>query len=262
MVNPRKLELILVESRTCVFTRIACKQAMCMSPALDGVRTPRSFSLTAIVKNFALGLYYYYYWKMVNYWKSKVLPKIKKVFENPKKAAAAEACKTFDEAKEQYAKECEDKKAELQPKVIEIYEASSTEIKTLVKEPKDSALKKHSAAVQKFLDELAKIEFPGSKPVCEAASKIGPGYLPGPVFFVLEKVSTFVVTEEKKEEAAPPAEKAEEETSGVEIKPKEIVVEQEKEEPPPESASSEKLVETPEKVEDAQSVPAAEQPKP
>ncbi|KAL0300499.1 UNVERIFIED_CONTAM: Plasma membrane-associated cation-binding protein 1 [Sesamum radiatum] len=210
---------------------------------------------------------------MVNYWKSKVLPKIKKVFENPKKAAAAEACKTFDEAKEQYAKECEDKKAELQPKVIEIYEASSTEIKTfflcnelknqtLVKEPKDSALKKHSAAVQKFLDELAKIEFPGSKPVCEAASKIGPGYLPGPVFFVLEKVSTFVVTEEKKEEAAPPAEKTEEETSGVEIKPKEIVVEQEKEEPPPESASSEKLVETPEKVEDAQSVPAAEQPKP
>ncbi|KAL0321458.1 UNVERIFIED_CONTAM: Plasma membrane-associated cation-binding protein 1 [Sesamum radiatum] len=210
---------------------------------------------------------------MVNYWKSKVLPKIKKVFENPKKAAAAEASKTFDEAKEQYAKECEDKKAELQPKVIEIYEASSTEIKTfvlcnelknqtLVKEPKDSALKKHSAAVQKFLDELAKIEFPGSKPVCEAASKIGPGYLPGPVFFVLEKVSTFVVTEEKKEEAAPPTEKTEEETSGVEVKPKEIVVEQEKEEPQPESTSSEKLVETPEKVEDAQPVPAAEQPKP
>ncbi|KAL0407589.1 UNVERIFIED_CONTAM: Plasma membrane-associated cation-binding protein 1 [Sesamum latifolium] len=175
---------------------------------------------------------------MVNYWKSKVLPKIKKVFENPKKAAAAEASKTFDEAKEQYAKECEDKKAELQPKVIEIYEASSTEIKTfvlcnerknqtLVKEPKDSALKKHSAAVQKFLDELAKI-----------------------------------VTEEKKEEGAPPTEKTEEETSGVEVKPKEIVVEQEKEEPQPESTSSEKLVETPEKVEDAQPVPAAEQPKP
>lgn len=36
---------------------------------------------------------------MTNYWKSKVLPKIKKVFENPKKAAAAEACKNFDESK-------------------------------------------------------------------------------------------------------------------------------------------------------------------
>lgn len=36
---------------------------------------------------------------MVNYWKSKVLPKIKKVFENPKKAAALEACKAFDESK-------------------------------------------------------------------------------------------------------------------------------------------------------------------
>ncbi|KAK4420977.1 Plasma membrane-associated cation-binding protein 1 [Sesamum alatum] len=135
--------------------------------------------------------------------------------------------------------------------------SSSTEIKALVKERKDSALKKHSAAVQKFLDELAKI-------VCEAASKIGPGYLPGPVFFVLEKVSTFVVIEEeKKEEAAPPAE--EETSSGVEVKPKEIVVEQEKEESPapaPESTSSEKVVETPEKVEDAAPVPAEEQPKP
>lgn len=37
---------------------------------------------------------------MVNYWKSKVLPTIKKVFDrNGKKAAAAEACKSFDESK-------------------------------------------------------------------------------------------------------------------------------------------------------------------
>lgn len=57
-----------------------------------------SFVVLAGIINFALGLYYFY-WKMVNYWKSKVLPKIKKVFENPKKAAAAEACKNFDEAK-------------------------------------------------------------------------------------------------------------------------------------------------------------------
>lgn len=37
----------------------------------------------------------------MGYWKSKVLPKIKKVFEkNPaKKAAVAEACKSFDDSK-------------------------------------------------------------------------------------------------------------------------------------------------------------------
>lgn len=37
---------------------------------------------------------------MVNYWKSKVLPTIKKVFDtNGKKAAAAEASKSFDQSK-------------------------------------------------------------------------------------------------------------------------------------------------------------------
>lgn len=38
----------------------------------------------------------------MGYWKTKVLPTIKKVFENKnsvKKAAAAEACKSFDESK-------------------------------------------------------------------------------------------------------------------------------------------------------------------
>lgn len=38
----------------------------------------------------------------MGYWKSKVLPKIKKVFEKKdtkKSAAAAEACKSFDESK-------------------------------------------------------------------------------------------------------------------------------------------------------------------
>lgn len=38
----------------------------------------------------------------MGYWKSKVLPKIKKVFEkngSAKKAGAAEACKAFDESK-------------------------------------------------------------------------------------------------------------------------------------------------------------------
>ncbi|KAM7500429.1 hypothetical protein LguiA_024843 [Lonicera macranthoides] len=170
----------------------------------------------------------------MGYWATKVLPKIKKVFEknSVKKAAAAEACKSFDESKEEYTKEFEEKKTELQPKVVEIYESCSAEIKTLVKEPKDAGLKKHSALVEKFLEELTKIEFPGSKPVHEASTKYGPGLLPGPIFFVFEKVSTFIVIEEKKEEEAPaPAPEettktTEEETSGKE----EIVVAEEKKE--------------------------------
>ncbi|CAL5412765.1 unnamed protein product [Camellia sinensis] len=162
----------------------------------------------------------------MGYWKSKVLPKIKKVFDKngPKKAAAAEACKSFDDSKEEYTKEFEEKKTELQPKVVEIYEASSAEIKALVKEPKDAGLKTHSAGVQKFLDELVKIEFPGSKPICEAASTLGPTLVPGPIFFVFEKVSTFIVIEEKAVE--PPAETS----AAAEGKEKEVVVEEEKKE--------------------------------
>ncbi|KAK3189108.1 hypothetical protein Dsin_028669 [Dipteronia sinensis] len=172
----------------------------------------------------------------MGYWKSKVLPKIKKVFEKNsiKKAAAAEACKSFDDSKEEINKEFEEKKVELQPKVTEIYEASSTEIKTLVKEPKEAGLKKHSVEVHKFIEELVKIEFPGSKPVSEASSKYGAALIPGPVFFVFEKVSTFIVTVEKPaEEAAPPAPEAETKPAGEETsdkKEREIVIEEEKKE--------------------------------
>ena len=217
---------------------------------------------------------------MVNYWKEKILPKIKKVFEKngAKKAAAAEATKTFDDSKEVYTKEFEEKKTELQPKVVEIYEATSTEVKGLIKTPIDSGLKKHSAAVQKFLDELVKIEFPGSKAVSEACSNFGPAYVSGPVSYVFEKVSTFIVVEEKKEEA--PAAEAEAETStaaaaetSTEVKDKEIAVEGEKmkEAPAPEAAPAEKTeapaaeapaaaaTEAP-KVEEAAPAPAAEPP--
>ncbi|XP_019198969.1 PREDICTED: plasma membrane-associated cation-binding protein 1 [Ipomoea nil] len=138
----------------------------------------------------------------MDYWKSKVAPKIKKIFEKSgtKKAAAAELCKTFEDSKEEYGKDFEEKKTELQPRVVEIYEASSTEIKALVKDPKDTGLKKNSAAIHKFLDELAKSDFPGSKAVSEACSKVGAAYLSAPVFFVFEKVSS-LLPEEKKEEA-------------------------------------------------------------
>ncbi|XP_009763200.1 plasma membrane-associated cation-binding protein 1-like [Nicotiana sylvestris] len=184
----------------------------------------------------------------MSYWKDKVLPKIKKVFEKngPKKAAAAEACEAFDVAKEQYSKEFDEKKTELQPKIVEIYEAAAAEIKTLVKEPKVAGLKKHSAGVQKFLDELVKIEFPGSKAVSEASSKFGPSYVSGPIIFVLEKVSTFVVTEDKKEEeaataAAAPAAVETTDTVAEEVKEKDMVVEagdEKKEEAAPEAAAA------------------------
>jgi len=187
----------------------------------------------------------------MGYWKSKVLPKIKKVFDkNGTKKAAAEACKSFDDSKEQINKEFEEKKIDLQPKVLEIYEASSAEIKTFVKEPKEAGLKKNSVAVHKFLEELVAIEFPGSKAVSEASSKYGPALVPGPVLFVIEKVSTYIVTEEKVDEAPAEAKTSEEEASG---KEKEIVVvEEEKKE---EEEKIEVAAEA-EKVEAAEAPPA------
>lgn len=176
--------------------------------------------------------------KMANYWKEKVLPSIKKVFDKngPKKAAAAELIKTFEESKEQYTTEFEEKKTELQPKVLEIYEASSTQIKALVKEPKPAGLKKQAVDVQKFIDELAKVEFPGSKAVSEASTKFGPAYVPGPITFIFEKVSTFIVVEEKKKETPTIAE----ETTAVaeattEVTEKDVVAGEKKEEAPAEA---------------------------
>ncbi|KAE9598686.1 hypothetical protein Lal_00022361 [Lupinus albus] len=167
----------------------------------------------------------------MGYWKSKVLPKIKKVFEKDgtKKAAAAEISKSFDDSKEEHNKTFEENKTVLQSKVVEIYEASSTEIKSLVKERDEAGLKKHPKAINKFLEELVKIDFPGSKPVYEASSKFGPALVSGPVFFVFEKVSNFIVTEEKVEAPAPTETKTEEETS-TNTKEREIVIEEEKKE--------------------------------
>ncbi|KAJ0888330.1 putative DREPP family protein [Helianthus annuus] len=147
----------------------------------------------------------------MGYWKSTVVPKFKKLFEknNVKKAGAAEACKTFDDAKEDYSKEFEEKKADLKAKVLEIYEASAAEIKAVVKERKEGALKKVSSAVEKFLEELSKIEFPGSKPAHEACCKYGPTYVEGPIYFVFEKVSTFVVVAEVEKTPESEAPKAE-----------------------------------------------------
>ncbi|KAH0720160.1 hypothetical protein KY289_007145 [Solanum tuberosum] len=164
----------------------------------------------------------------MGYWKAKVLPKIKQIFDKngPKKTAASEACKTFDEAKEEYSKEFEEKKTELQPKVIEIYEAAAVEIKSLVKERKGAGLKKNSDGVQKFLDELVKIEFPGSKAVSEASSNFGPSYVSGPILFVLEKVSTFIVVTEDKKGEEPAAAADDVHATATSVKEKEIVIEE------------------------------------
>ncbi|KAL8143156.1 hypothetical protein V2J09_016188 [Rumex salicifolius] len=128
-------------------------------------------------------------------WKNKVVTKFKLLLGGKK--AAAEANKSFDESKVEINKEFEEKKEDLKPKVIGIYEASSTEIKTLIKEPNVAGLKKHSTKVHKFLEELVAIGFPGSKAVCEATDKCGPVLVSGPIIFVFEKVSTFIVAEEK-----------------------------------------------------------------
>ena len=177
----------------------------------------------------------------MGYWNSKVVPRFKKIFEknSAKKAAAAEACKTFDESKETINKEIEEKKTELQPKVVETYEATSAEVKALVRDPKEAGLKKNSAAVLKYLEALVGIEFPGSTAVKEAASSFGAGYVSGPVTFIFEKVCVFLPEEVKTREVPVEEVKAEEpakteepvkteETSGE--KEKEIVEETKKEE--------------------------------
>ncbi|CAH8307179.1 unnamed protein product [Eruca vesicaria subsp. sativa] len=135
----------------------------------------------------------------MGYWKSKVVPTMKKLFERipTKKALVVEASKslTFDDSKEAINKEIEEKRTELEPKVVEIYEATSAELKALVKEPKEDGLTKHSAEVHKFLEALVEIGFPGSKAACAVSSTSS-----GPVTFIFEKVCLFLPAEEKSRE--------------------------------------------------------------
>ncbi|RZS27948.1 hypothetical protein BHM03_00061484, partial [Ensete ventricosum] len=197
--------------------------------------------------------------EMVNYWKTKVLPKIKKVFDrNGKKAAAAEACKSFDESKVgafgfsffylfflviyTFSSGCHRRRSprswrrrrqSSSPKSLRSMKPllwrsrsifpSSTEKKI----PTELGLKKKSAVVIKFIEELVKIEFPGAKPVSEAASKHGPALVSGPVIFIFEKVSTLLPAEPEPEPEPEPA--AAIETTSKEITP-EAAVESKKEE--------------------------------
>ncbi|CAL4952580.1 unnamed protein product [Urochloa decumbens] len=168
---------------------------------------------------------------MTTYWKTKVLPGITKIFDKDgKKAAAAEFLKSFN--KEEIGKEIEDKKTELEPKVVEAYEASPPEVKALFKDNKPVKVsKKNSAAATKFLDELAKIEFPGAKLVSEAVAKSGTTPLSPAITFILEKVAPFIPKEEPKAAEPEPA-------AAAEATSREVAVEEKKEEAEPAAAAA------------------------
>lgn len=139
----------------------------------------------------------------MSYWKSKVLPKIKKYFDKPgKKKAASEACISFEGSKESIEKEIQEKQEELQPKVLEVYQSIDEETKIIVKNPTADAIKKQPLPVQKLLEELVKIGFPGASQASEAASKYGTVLVLGPVTYILQKTSTFF-TEDVEAEATP-----------------------------------------------------------
>jgi len=187
---------------------------------------------------------------MTSVWKTKVLPGLNKIFDKDgKKAAAAEFLKSFN--KEEIGKEIEDKKTELEPKVVEAYEASPPEVKALFKDKKPVKIsKKNSAAATKLLDELAKIEFPGAKLVSDAVAKSGTTPLSPAITFILDKVAPFIPKEEpkaepeatsrevaveEKEEAEPAAAAAPEEAAA----PAEAVEEKKAEEEKPAEAEAE-----------------------
>ncbi|CAM0880554.1 unnamed protein product [Alopecurus aequalis] len=175
---------------------------------------------------------------MTSIWKTKVMPGLTKLFDKDgKKAAACEFLKSFN--KEDISKEIEDKKTELEPKVVEVVEASPPEIKAVIKADKKPAkIKKNSAAVTKFLEELAKIEFPGAKLVSDAVAKSGTTPLSPAIVFILDKVAPFVP--EPKEEP-----KAEPEPAAVETTSRDVAVEEKKEEAEPSAAPVEAAAETP-----------------
>ncbi|VAH59350.1 unnamed protein product [Triticum turgidum subsp. durum] len=170
---------------------------------------------------------------MTSVWKTKVLPGLNKIFDKDgKKAAAAEFLKSFN--KEEIDKEIEDKKTELEPKVVETIEASPPEIKGLIKDKKTSKIRKNSVAVTKFLDDLAKIDFPGAKLVSDAVAKSGTTPLSPAIVFILDKVAPFVPApkeEPKVEPEVAAAAPAEETTT------REVAVEEKKEEKPVEAAA-------------------------
>jgi hypothetical protein len=181
---------------------------------------------------------------MTSVWKTKVLPGLSKIFDKDgKKAAAAEFLKSFN--KEDLSKEIEDKKTELEPKVAELVEASPPEIKAVIKDKKPAKIKKNSVAVTKFLDELAKIDFPGAKLVSDAVAKSGTGPLAPAIAFIFEKVEPFVPAPKEEPKAEPEAAAA-----AVEETTREVAVEEKKEEAEPSAAPVEAAAPAAEVVEE------------
>nr|KAJ0192867.1 hypothetical protein LSAT_V11C800401030 [Lactuca sativa] len=139
-----------------------------------------------------------------------------------------------------YSKEFEEKKSELQAKVIEIYEASDDEIK----EKKEGALKK--VVLRSSLKNSLKSSFLDRNQFMKlAANSVQPWWRdPASLFFRREKKRAIPAPE-----AAPKAATSVEETSS---KEKEIVVEEEKNEEVVVAAEVEKTPKTtPVKVEEA-----------
>jgi len=196
---------------------------------------------------------------MTTTWKTRVAPALKAFFDKDgKKAAAAEFIKSFN--KEDIGKEIDEKKVELEPKVLEVYEAAPAEMKHLVTASKSTKIaKKYSTVVPKFLEDLAKIEFPGAQAVSEAVTKSGPALLSGPILFLFGKVATFVPKEEPKvEEKAEKTETTREvETTTTEEK-KEETSEKAEEAKKEEEVKTETETPTPAEPEAPKEEPAAE----
>lgn len=132
----------------------------------------------------------------MNYWKSKVLPRLKNLLKKRPKSPSVEACKSFDKSKDSIAKEIEEKKEELQTKVVTIYQSSSNEAKGLLKDPTESGVIELIEVVQNLLIELSDAGCPGAQSLSDAATKHGPSAMSEPIVFLLSKLTVFVATEE------------------------------------------------------------------
>eukprot|EP00250_Pteridium_aquilinum_P013418 c21331_g1_i1 orf=421-978(-) len=132
----------------------------------------------------------------MSYWKSKVLPKLKKLLKKGPKGQAAEACRSFNKSKDSIAKEIEENKEVLQTKVVAIYQSSSNEAKGLLKEPTESGVTEFIEVVQNLLIELSDAGCPGAQSLSDAATKHGPSAMSEPIVFLFSKLTVFVAAED------------------------------------------------------------------
>lgn len=132
----------------------------------------------------------------MSYWKSKVLPRLKSLLKKRPKSQSVEACKSFDKSKDSIAKEIEEKKEELQTKVVTIYQSSSNEAKLLLKDPTESGVIDFIEVVQNLLIELSDAGCPGAQSLSDAATRHGPSAMSEPIVFLLSKLTVFVAAEE------------------------------------------------------------------